>query len=91
MKVCIFGAGAIGGYMGAKLALAGVNVSLVARGPHLAAIQDKGLTLLEHGSDPVTVAVTASDDPAALGPQDYVIITLKAHSVPPIVPLLHLL
>ena len=88
MKVCIFGAGAIGGYMGAKLAMAGADVSLVARGPHLAAMQDKGLTLLEHGSDPVTVPVTASDDPATLGPQDYVIVTLKAHSVPAIVPLM---
>ncbi|QIE43499.1 2-dehydropantoate 2-reductase (plasmid) [Rhodobacteraceae bacterium SC52] len=88
MKVGIFGAGAIGGYMGAKLAQAGADVSLVARGPHLAAMQDKGLTLLEHGSEPVTVPVKASEDPAKLGVQDYVIVTLKAHSVPPVVPLL---
>lgn len=86
MKICIFGAGAIGGYMGAKLARAGeAEVSLVARGPHLKAMQEKGLTLIEEGES-FTVPVNASDDPAALGPQDYVIITLKAHSVPPIVP-----
>ena len=84
MKVCIFGAGAIGGYMGVKLAKAGADVSLVARGPHLAAMQEKGLTLIEEG-ETTTVPVTASDDPAALGIQDYVIVTLKAHSVPPVV------
>ena len=86
MKICIFGAGAIGGYMGVKLAQAGADISLVARGPHLAAMQDKGLTLIEEGQDTVTVPVTASDTPAELGPQDYVIVTLKAHSVPPVVP-----
>ena len=85
MKICIFGAGAIGGYMGAKLAQAGADVSLVARGAHLAAIQSKGLTLIEEGTDPVTLSVRASADPAKLGPQDYVILTLKAHSVPAIV------
>ena len=85
MKICVFGAGAIGGYMGVKLAKAGVDVSLVARGPHLEAMQTKGLTLIEEDKEPVTVPITASDDPAKLGPQDYVIITLKAHSVPPIV------
>ncbi|WP_421710251.1 2-dehydropantoate 2-reductase [Algihabitans sp.] len=81
MKICVFGAGAIGGYMGAKLAQAGADVSLVARGPHLAAMQDKGLTLIEEGTS-TTVPVTASENPADLGPQDYVVITLKAHSVP---------
>ena len=86
MKICIFGAGAIGGYMGAKLAQAGADVSLVARGPHLAAIQSKGLTLIEEGADPVTVPVRASASAAELGAQDYVIITLKAHSVPAVVP-----
>ena len=84
MKVCIFGAGAIGGYMGVKLAKAGADVSLVARGPHLAAMQEKGLTLIEEG-ETTTVPVTASDNHAALGIQDYVIVTLKAHSVPPVV------
>jgi 2-dehydropantoate 2-reductase len=86
MKICIFGAGAIGGYMGVKLAQAGAQVSLVARGPHLAAMKANGLSLIEEGGERVTVPVTASDNPADLGPQDYVIVTLKAHSVPPVVP-----
>ena len=84
MKICIFGAGAIGGYMGAKLAEAGVDVSLVARGPHLAAMKANGLTLIEE-SGTKNLPVTVSDNPADLGPQDYVIVTLKAHSVPPVV------
>ena len=84
MKICIFGAGAIGGYMGAKLAKAGAEVSLVARGPHLAAMQANGLRLIEEDGE-MTVPVTASDNAADLGPQDYVIVTLKAHSVPPVV------
>lgn len=86
MKICVFGAGAIGGYMGVKLAQAGADVSLVARGPHLAAMQANGLTLIEEGDQRSTVSVTASDNPEDLGPQDYVIVTLKAHSVPPVVP-----
>jgi len=85
MKICIFGAGAIGGYMGAKLAQAGADVSLVARGPHLAAMKANGLRLIEEEGE-ITVPVTASDNAADLGPQDYVIVTLKAHSVPPVVP-----
>ncbi|EKX57099.1 2-dehydropantoate 2-reductase [Rhodobacter sp. AKP1] len=85
MRICIFGAGAIGGYLGAKLAAAGADVSLVARGPHLAAMQARGLTLIEEGGTR-TVPVRAASDPAALGPQDYVIVTLKAHSVPAVVP-----
>ncbi|WP_342069024.1 2-dehydropantoate 2-reductase [Yoonia algicola] len=85
MKICIFGAGAIGGYMGAKLAQAGADVSLVARGPHLKAMRENGLRLIEESGE-TTVKVTASDNAADLGPQDYVIVTLKAHSVPPVVP-----
>ena len=84
MKICVFGAGAIGGYMGAKLAQAGADVSLVARGPHLAAMQANGLRLVEESGE-ITVPVRAEKDPAALGEQDYVIVTLKAHSVPPVV------
>jgi 2-dehydropantoate 2-reductase len=87
MKICIFGAGAIGGYLGAKLAKAGADVSLVARGPHLAAMQANGLTLVEDG-ETFTVPVRASDDPATLGAQDYLVITLKAHSVPAAVPVM---
>ena len=84
MKICIFGAGAIGGYIGAKLATAGADVSLVARGPHLAALQARGITLIEGGVS-TTVPLCATDDAASLGPQDYVILTLKAHSVPGVV------
>jgi len=84
MKICVFGAGAIGGYMGVKLAQAGADVSLVARGPHLAAMQQNGLRLIEEGQEH-KVSVSASDTPADLGEQDYIIITLKAHSVPPVV------
>ncbi|MGP6088969.1 2-dehydropantoate 2-reductase [Antarctobacter jejuensis] len=84
MKICIFGAGAIGGYMGVKLAQAGADVSLVARGPHLKAMQENGLRLIEEGGE-TTVDVRASEDPAELGVQDYVIVTLKAHSVPGVV------
>ena len=84
MKICVFGAGAIGGYMGVKLARVGADVSLVARGPHLAAMQQNGLRLIEE-EQVDSVSVTASDTPEDLGEQDYVIITLKAHSVPPVV------
>ena len=85
MKICVFGAGAIGGYMGVKLAQAGADLSLVARGPHLAAMKANGLKLIEEGGEETVVQVTASDNPADLGEQDYVIVTLKAHSVPPVV------
>ena len=84
MKICVFGAGAIGGYLGAKLAVSGADVSLVARGPHLAAMRDNGLTLIEGGVTS-TQKVNVSDNAGALGVQDYVVITLKAHSVPGVV------
>jgi 2-dehydropantoate 2-reductase len=85
MRICVFGAGAIGGYMGVKLAEAGADVSLVARGPHLAAMKSNGLRLIEETSE-TTVSPIASDDPEELGVQDYIIVTLKAHSVPGVVP-----
>jgi 2-dehydropantoate 2-reductase len=84
MKICIFGAGAIGGYLGAKLAAHGTDVSLVARGPHLEAMRTNGLRLIEETGE-TNVSVTASSDPQDLGEQDYLLITLKAHSVPPMV------
>ncbi|MAD95579.1 MAG: 2-dehydropantoate 2-reductase, partial [Rhodobacteraceae bacterium] len=85
MKICIFGAGAIGGYLAVKLVQADVEVSLVARGPHLAAMKANGLTLIDGCGERVNVPVLASDKPADLGQQDYVFVTLKAHSVPPLV------
>lgn len=84
MRICIFGAGAIGGYLGVDLALAGADVSLIARGPHLEAMQKNGVKLLIDGEERVAHP-TATDDPAEVGPQDVVIITLKAHSIPGIV------
>ncbi len=80
MKVCIYGAGAIGGYLGVQLARAGADVSLVARGAHLAAMRNDGLKLLIGGEERVANP-RCTDDPSELGPQDYVIITLKAHQV----------
>ncbi|MGH7211140.1 MAG: 2-dehydropantoate 2-reductase, partial [Acetobacteraceae bacterium] len=77
MKVCIFGAGAIGGYLAVELALAGNEVSVVARGAHLQAIRDHGLSLRIEGQEK-TARVPASDDPSQLGRQDFVICALKA-------------
>ena len=85
MKICIFGAGAIGGYVGAELARAGNDVSLVVRGPHLAAIQERGLRL-EINNHTHTVRLPATDEPSSLGPQDVVFLTLKAHSISAAVP-----
>src|SRR5437762_5377100 len=81
MKVCIFGAGAIGGYLGVGLANAGIDVSLVARGTHLAAMRKDGLRLQIDGEERVA-RVRCTDNAAELGPQDFVIIALKAHSIP---------
>jgi len=81
VKVCVFGAGAIGGLVGARLAQNGVDVSLIARGPHLAAMRERGLRC--SGIDPdddFTVQLPATDDPAELGVQDVVFVGLKAHS-----------
>ncbi|SFP11316.1 ketopantoate reductase [Bradyrhizobium sp. Ghvi] len=80
MKICIYGAGAIGGYLGVQLARAGADVSLVARGAHLATMRERGLTLLA-GEETYTVHPRCTDDAAELGVQDYVIVTLKAHSI----------
>ncbi len=85
MRICIFGAGAIGGFMGAELALAGADVTLIARGPHLAAMQKDGLKLIRDGQEKVA-KVRAFETAAEAGPQDFVVITLKAHSVPAVVP-----
>lgn len=80
MKICVFGAGAVGGLAAADLALAGHDVSVVARGAHLAAIRDKGLTL-ESGGMTKVATVRASDKPGDLGPQDYVLVTAKAQAM----------
>jgi|TARA_B110000977_G_scaffold29849_1_gene38918 2-dehydropantoate 2-reductase len=84
MKITIYGAGAIGGYIAALLAQAGEEVSVIARGPHLAAIKTNGLTLEMNGERIVTHPF-ATDNPADIGEQDFVIVSLKAHSVPNVV------
>lgn len=84
MRICIFGSGAIGGYIGVELQRAGADVSLIARGPHLAAMKANGVKLIKDGEEHV-VHPRCTDDPAELGPQDYVIVCLKAHSVPAVV------
>jgi ketopantoate reductase len=78
MKICIYGAGAIGGHLGVCLKEGGADVSLVARGAHLEAIRSNGLKLLIDGRERVA-KMTATADPTELGHQDYVIIALKAH------------
>ena len=82
MKIAIVGAGAIGGYVGVKLALAGEDVTFMVRGANLAAIQANGMALHMHdGETLVAKNVKASNDYAATGPQDIVILALKAHQV----------
>ena len=83
-KICIYGAGAIGGYMAACLDRAGAEVSLIARGPHLAAIREKGLRLIKDGQQSEH-RLRATDNPAELGEQDYIILALKAHGIPHII------
>ncbi|MFQ5609669.1 MAG: 2-dehydropantoate 2-reductase, partial [Woeseiaceae bacterium] len=81
MKICIYGAGAIGAWLGVKLSLAGEDVTLIARGPHLAAMQKNGVKLLMDGEEKIAHP-RCLEDPADAGSQDYVIVTLKAHSLP---------
>lgn len=81
MKICVYGAGAIGGHLASRLHRGGADVSIVARGAHLAAIQANGLTV--HAVDGVHHApVRASADPAELGKQDAVFVTVKAPALP---------
>jgi len=87
MKYAIVGAGAIGGYLGTKLALAGEEVTFIARNQNLAAIHAKGFQLLlPDGTAQQTSAVRAVQDPAQAGPQDAVLLTTKAHQVRELLP-----
>ena len=82
MKVAIIGAGAIGGYVGVKLALAGEDVTFIVRGANLAAIKSKGMKLImADGTEHVAKNVRATNDYAEAGPQDLVILAMKAHQV----------
>ena len=87
MKICVVGAGAIGGMLGVKLALSGHDVTLVLRGANLQAVQENGLTLIEENGNTLLakpIAATASISEA--GPQDLVILGLKAHQVAAVAP-----
>jgi len=81
MKLCVFGAGAIGGNLAARLASTDAEVSVIARGEHLAAIKDNGITV-ETPERNLQVKVKASADARDLGPQDLVIVTVKAPALP---------
>jgi 2-dehydropantoate 2-reductase len=85
MKIAVFGAGAIGGYLAVKLHQAGAQVSVIARGPHLGAMREQGLTLKSEGNS-VTVQLPCTDRAEEVGPQDYVIVTLKANGLAPAAP-----
>lgn len=85
MRIAIFGAGAIGGLLGVKLAAAGADVTFIARGPHLAAMQANGVTL-KSGGETLVVRPRCVEDAAEAGLQDYVVVTLKAHSLPSAAP-----
>ena len=84
MKVCIYGAGAIGGWLGMALAQAGNTVSMVARGPTLRALQHEGLRMRRADGTLAQAPVTAHDSPAALGAQDLVVVAVKAPALPDI-------
>lgn len=81
-SICVFGAGAIGGLMAAKLEMAGTPVTVVARGPHYEAMRASGLTLRSDGQETAT-RPRVETDPGDVGPQDYLVLTLKAHSLIP--------
>lgn len=87
MRIAIYGAGAIGALLGARLSEAGCDVSLVARGPHLEAIRRDGLRIISDDFGDRTYRLNASDSPAEIGPADYVILGVKAHSLTQIAPL----
>jgi 2-dehydropantoate 2-reductase len=81
MRICIFGAGSVGGYLAGFLSRGGAEVSAVARGAHLAAIRAHGLTV-ETPDETLVARIAASDKPGDLGPQDVVLVTVKAPALP---------
>ena len=86
MRICVIGAGAIGGFVGARLAFAGHEVTLIARGAHLRAIRERGLTLIEaDGTEHTAHVAHATDDIGSVAQQDIVIVALKAHQMEPVI------
>lgn len=85
-RFCVVGAGAIGAYVGASLARGGADVTLIARGPHLAAMRRQGGVEVRSERGDFSAQVAATDDMTAVGPVDCVIIALKAHQVAPMLP-----
>ncbi|MGD9953318.1 MAG: ketopantoate reductase family protein, partial [Burkholderiales bacterium] len=81
MKICVYGAGAVGGHFAAQLAATGNDVAVVARGAHLEAMRARGVTLIK-GERRIVGKVRAAADAAALGPMDAVIVALKANGLP---------
>jgi 2-dehydropantoate 2-reductase len=81
MRICVFGAGSVGGYLAGFLSRGGADVSVVARGAHLAAIRANGL-IVETPAETLTARIPASDNPADLGRQDIVLVTVKAPALP---------
>ena len=82
MRIAIFGTGGVGGYFGGRLAQAGEDVTFIARGAHLKALQERGLKVASIAGDFALHPVGASDDPASVGPVDVVILAVKAWQVP---------
>jgi 2-dehydropantoate 2-reductase len=86
MKIAIIGAGAIGGLVGAKLALGGEDVTFIVRGRNLSAIRERGIRLVTaDGHEHTALHVQATDDYAAAGPQDVVVLAMKAHQLEPVI------
>src|SRR5947209_3525349 len=79
MKIAIIGAGSVGGFFGALLARAGHEVGFLARGPHLAAMRERGLTVRSAQFGDFTVKATASDNPAQLGPAEVALVGVKMY------------
>ena len=88
MKFAVYGAGAIGGYLGAKLALSGEDVHLIARGPNLAAIKSNGIHIYGE-NEKILANPNASDNPSEIGPVDFLFLTVKAHGLTDIAPQIH--
>ena len=85
MKICVVGAGSIGGFLGVKLHNAGHDITLIARGAHLNAIRDDGLRLIMNdGTDELAACVAATDNMQEVGPQDLVVLGLKSQQIGPV-------